>query len=362
MEQEVIKAGDDSGNRMVAKYTSPEGVIIYGIGVPQAWQTPLGPTWSYVIEGDKLTLVDTGCNGSVQYLEEGLEWIGYPLSAVGRVVVTHGHMDHDGSCFDVVSRSGAELWAHEVYSKLVGVSRWKLETEWRQRFSGSPIFEDEAFLERMKEHDEVGRRLEVTNVVTEGLTSDGFTFFYTPGHSPDELCILFHKVLFSGDHILPQITPHPSIGLSYGRFKDLLPEGYQGANRYYGLKVYLRSLKRVSTLGDDITVMPAHRAFYGGKFNLIGLKRAWEIVEHHRSRCHGLIALVRRGPLDLASLTRKHFSRHQLQGHNFYLAFAEVISHIEFLHEAGDVALLGGNRKFVQWNGTENFTRVIDEL
>ena len=30
-----------------------------------------------------------------------------------RVVVTHGHLDHDGNCFDVVSRSGAELWAHD---------------------------------------------------------------------------------------------------------------------------------------------------------------------------------------------------------------------------------------------------------
>ena len=363
MEPEIIKAGDDSGNGMVVKYTFPQGVVIYGIGVPQTWETPLGPTWSYVVEGEKLTLIDTGCNGSIQYLEEGLERIGYSLSAVGRVIVTHGHMDHDGNCFHVVARSGAELWAHEVYSSLVGVSRWEMEQESRRRFGGLPPLEDEAFVERMKDYEELGRRLKVTNVVTDGLASDGLTFFYTPGHSPDELCILFHRVLFSGDHILPQVTPHPSISLSYSRFRDLFPEGYRTDNQYYGLKAYLRSLKKVlRTLDDDVSVMPAHRAFYRGKFNIIGLERAGEIVEHHRNRCHDLIELIRRGPLDLESITKKHFSNHQLEGRNFYMAFTEVISHIEFLQETGDVAMAGEGRRLVQWNGTERFATFIDEL
>ena len=73
MDPEIIKAGDDAGNRMVVKYRFPDGVVVHGIGVPQAWQSTLGPTWSYVVEGDKLTLVDTGCNGSLRDLEEGLD-------------------------------------------------------------------------------------------------------------------------------------------------------------------------------------------------------------------------------------------------------------------------------------------------
>lgn len=362
MEPQILKSGDDAGNRMVAKYTSPDGLVVYGIGVPQTWETPLGPTWSYVIEGDKLTLVDTGCNGSVQYLEEGLEWIGYPLSAVGRVIVTHGHMDHDGNCFQVMARSGAELWAHEVYTKLVGLARWQMETDWRRGFRGFPTIEDSAFVARIKEHEELGRRLKVTKVVTDGLATNGLTFYYTPGHSPDELCILFHRLLFSGDHILPQITPHPSISRSYQRFRDILPEGYQADNRCYGLKAYLKSLKKVSTLGDDISVMPAHRAFHDGKFNPIGLQRAREIVEHHRARCHDLIDLVRGGLNDLEGLTRKHFSGLALDSQTYYMAFGEVISHIEFLQETRDVEMVGDDGRLVQWNGTEHFSTFIDNL
>ena len=363
MEPEIIKPGDESGNRMVVKYTSPDGLIVYAVGVPQMWESRLGPTWSYVVEGDKLTLVDTGCNGSDHLLEEGLSYIGYPLKDVGRVIITHGHMDHDGSCFHVVEKSGAELWAHEVYSKLVGVNRWEVEREFAQLFKVGPRADDEPFSRTVKAHEELGRELKVTNVVTDGLASDGFTFFYTPGHSPDELCILFHGLLFSGDHILPQITPHPSISLSYGQYRRFLPEGYRKDNRFYGLKVYLRSLKKVSDLGEGIRVMPAHRAYYAGKFNPIGLERAGQIIEHHRERCQDLIDQVRPGPLDLETLTRRHFAHQQLDGRMFYAALTEVISHIELLEEAGDLSTVSAEEgTLVRWNGTENFPRFIDGL
>ena len=32
-----------------------------------------------------------------------------------RVVITHGHQDHDGNVYDLVKACGAELWAHELY-------------------------------------------------------------------------------------------------------------------------------------------------------------------------------------------------------------------------------------------------------
>ena len=358
---EIIKSGDESGNKMVVKYRFPDGSSVYGIGVPQAWETALGPTWSYVVEADVLTLIDTGCNGSIQYLEEGLEWIGYPITAVGRVLVTHGHMDHDGSCFHVVAKSGAELWAHEVYGALVGLNRWEVEKELRQSLIGlsSPSDDPE---DRIVRYEELRHGLTVTKAVADGVTSDGFTFFYTPGHSPDELCILLGGVLFSGDHILPQITPHPSVGLTYQGFRESLPDGYRQRNRCYGLKAYLRSLKKVSTLGDDVAVLPAHRAFHRGRFNSIGLERAPQIIEHHRSRCHDILDILKQQSLSLKDITTKHFSSQQLGEGNFYSAFTEALSHVELLEEAGDVSLTGDRSSLVTWNGTEDFSRFIDEL
>ncbi len=362
MEPETLKPGDGAGNRMVAKYTSPRGVVVYGIGVPQAWETPLGPTWSYVIEGDNLTLVDTGCYGSVKDLEEGLEIVGYPLNAVDRVIVTHGHMDHDGNCFDVVKKSGAQLWAHEVYDSLIGVNRWEREAGAGNRLQDERARGDSDFVDRFMQYTRAARNLKVDRVITDGYASDGFTFYYTPGHSPDELCILYEGLLFSGDHILPQITPHPSVSRSYAQFRDVLPEGYRSGNRYYGLAVYLKSLKRAGHLSKEASVLPAHRAFHNGKFNLVGLERAWEILEHHRTRCSELIDLIRRGSDDLESITRNHFSNHQLEGVSYYLAHTEVMSHLEFLQQNEDIEMVGKEGKMVQWNGTDNFSGAIDRL
>ena len=367
MEAEVLRPGADSGDRMVAKFTCADGLVVHAIGVPQAWPSPLGPTWSYVLEADKLTLVDTGGPGSIGDLEAGLEWLGYPLSAVERVILTHGHMDHDGSCFKVIAQTGAELWAHEVYSRLVGLDGQEMDQEGRRRSRGSAFFRDGpgrdgSAMSHIQEYRESGRSIEVTNMVTDGLTCDGLTFFYTPGHSPDELCIQYQRVLFTGDHVLPQITPHPSVASSYSKFRDSLPPAYQNKNQYYGLMAFLKSLKRVAAMEPDISVLPAHRAYYRGRFNLTGVERAQEIVEHHRQRCYDLLVLIRQSTDDMESITRRHFSSRHLDGPNFQMALTEVISHIEFFQEVGDVEMVGKNGAQVRWTGTENYGRVIEEL
>ncbi len=374
LEAEIIKRGDDSGNGTLVKYTSPTGAVIKAIGVPQSWETTLGPTWCYVVEGDDLTLVDPGCFGSVSYLEQGLEQLGHSLSAVDRIVVSHGHMDHDGGCPPVVRKSGAELWAHEIYGSMLRADRWEMEMGWRREVQGFRAFETSETVTTVKEHHEQNRRLTLDHPVTDELQAGALTFYHTPGHSPDELCILFDRVMFSGDHILPLITPHPSVNMSYTSFQSMLPAAYRDGNEIYGLKAMITSLKRMAALEGDITVLPAHRAFHRGKFNPIGLERATEIMEHHRNRCHELTEVMKAGPMDLVSLTRKYFSDRELDDRNFFLAFSEVMSHLELMQESGDVSATMdpangsvwsnglGPGVLVRWEGSELFSTFIDGL
>jgi len=124
----------------------------------------------------------------------------------------------------------------------------------------------------------------------------------------------------------------------------------------------------------DIAVLPAHRAFFRGKFNPIGLERATEIVEFHRNRCHELTDVMKTGPMDLVSLTRKYFSDRELAEENFFMAFSEVMSHIELMQESGDVftttdAANGdawsnglGPGVLVRWEGSTLFSAFIDGL
>ena len=367
LEPEILKRGDDSGNQMVVRFRSPSGLTVSALGIPQAWETPLGPTWCYIIEGDQLTVIDPGCHGSEHYLAQGLEYLGFSLAAVQRIVVTHGHMDHDGGCLNAVRASGAELWAHEVYASMLLEDRWEREMHWRRQVTGFDEFENTDTVERVKEHHRRALQLTLDRPVTDGFHSDGMTYYYTPGHSPDELCILLDGIMFTGDHVLPQITPHPSVSRSHSSFRSVLPEPYQRDNRIYGLKALLRSLQRVSVMGDHIAVLPAHRTFYRGQFNLVGLCRADEIVEHHVQRCHDLVDLLRRGPCDLVSLTRDHFAHRDLTDNNLFLAITEVMSHVELLQETGDVSVEGGlgvgeSGGRVVWNGTHAFPDFIRSL
>ncbi len=367
IEPEILKRGDDSGNGMVVSFRSPSGARISALGVPQAWDTPLGPTWCYVIEGDQLTVIDPGCHGSERYLSEGLDRIGRSISSVRRIIVSHGHMDHDGGCLATVRASGAQLWAHEVYASMLVEDRWEREMDWRRQVSGFEEFESTDTADRVIEHYRRALQLTLDRPVRDGLRSDRMTFYHTPGHSPDELCILLDDVIFTGDHVLPQITPHPTVSRSHDSFRSVLPESYRQDNRIYGLKALLRSLHRVSAMGDHIAVLPAHRLFNRGQFNLVGLHRAREIVEHHVQRCQDLVDILRRGPRDLVSLTRDHFSHRELTDSNLFLAITEVMSHVELLEETGDVSVdgdlgLGESGGRVRWNGSESFSNFIRDL
>jgi glyoxylase-like metal-dependent hydrolase (beta-lactamase superfamily II) len=227
---------------------------------------------------------------------------------------------------------------------------------------------------RAKEHHELNRNLVLDHPVTDELKAGDLTFYYTPGHSPDELCIQYDQMLFSGDHILPIITPHPSVAMSYNSYKATLPSAYQNNNDIYGLKALLTSLKRMAELEGDITVLPAHRAFFRGKLNPIGLERATEILEHHRERCHELTDVMKKGPIDLVSLTKEYFSHRELEEHNFFLAFTEVMAHIELMQEAGDISVIAdpsrtnlwsnglGPDLQICWDETDKFSAFIDQL
>ncbi len=170
------------------------------------------------------------------------------------------------------------------------------------------------------------------------------------------------------------ITPHPTVAMSYHSFQSIMPAAYQDRNEIYGLKAMIISLKRMAALEGDITVLPAHRAFHKGKLNPIGVERATEIVEHHRNRCHELAEIMKAGPIDLVSLTRKYFSDRELSEQNFFLAFAEVMSHIELMLESGDVSVIVdsaagsvwsnglGPGVLVRWEGADLFSSFIDGL
>ena len=100
---------------------------------------------------------------------------------------------------------------------------------------------------------------------------------HTPGHTPGHLCFADEdgRLLFSGDHVLPRISPNISTGLS-------------GAAD--PLRNYLDSLAVVRDL-DPAEVLPAHEWRFRGLAD-----RVDALTGHHEHRLTELLAAIRAHP------------------------------------------------------------------
>ncbi|GIT13940.1 MAG: hypothetical protein CM1200mP35_07600 [Chloroflexota bacterium] len=79
-----------------------------------------GPTWAYLFENEGLTLIDAGKLGSFSKLDDGLECAGFRAKDIQRVIITHGHEDHEvlllNWCQKPEQKLGARHIAHlQVY-------------------------------------------------------------------------------------------------------------------------------------------------------------------------------------------------------------------------------------------------------
>lgn len=365
----VLRKGDASGNRMVLRLTTHRGTNIHAIGVPQDWPSRTGPTWTYLFENDGLTLVDAGAVGSFRALTEGIAQAGFQVQDIDRVIITHGHADHDGAAAQLADEAGAEVWAHEIYAHLLDYDPWEIYRP------ASPV---QAWLDAVvKSEPESGRsadnrrrhesylrareRLEVTHTIRAEDRSGGLTFIHAPGHSPDELCVTLDEVVFTGDHVLPEITPHPTTKVRLPlEVKRNLPPEYHDEDKFYGLATYLRTLKGIVDLGPGVKVLPAHRLFNKNRFNFQGVRRAGEIIEHHALRLRRIMLEIGPQPTDLEAVTRGIFQGRKLVGSNLYMALLEVVAHVEFLQDTGDLEMTEG--RVLQRTGSENYRQRIAEL
>jgi hypothetical protein len=61
-EIDVIQGGDGSGNNMIARFKLSSGRYIYGFATKNFYggDWDIGPTWNYLVTGDKPFLVDSG--------------------------------------------------------------------------------------------------------------------------------------------------------------------------------------------------------------------------------------------------------------------------------------------------------------
>ncbi|MFG2039818.1 MBL fold metallo-hydrolase [Dactylosporangium sp. NPDC048998] len=290
----------------------------------------------YAIEdGDGVALIDGGwaIPEAFDVLAASLNSIGYRPGDVTRTVVTHAHIDH----YTLAVRLRTE------YGAPVAVGRGERDSlTWitghgpRHGFQAAQLLTAGApqLAEYMSRKDPaadpVAESWELPDVwLGEGEIKIGqrtLRVLETPGHTQGHIVLWLEdeELLFSGDQILPHITP--SIG-------------FESVPQPQPLVSFLDSLGRVRQL-PDARLLPAH-----GPADARVHARIDELVEHHRRRLDQTRSAVAR----LASATAAEvaqelpWTRHErtfaeLDLFNRTLAVTETRAHLAFLVHRGEVA------------------------
>lgn len=256
-----------------------------------------GPTNLYLIQAEKLILVDTGLpthllgpmffeafgnpvppkladlppDLSLQELESGLHLAGHGLEEIELIVLTHGHWDHFLLARTLLKRNSALVAAHLLDTPML-CNPWAVLNFWETRRTDArimdipspPVLNDDLLGRMNKSGMRLG--LDVDRpILREGplpgdIGCSGLETIHIPGHSPGSLGLLVgpkeERLLISGDVILTPISPIP-----------------------HELRPYLTTLNRLRRTEKVALTLPAH----GEVIPDLGARASF-LIEHHRLR------------------------------------------------------------------------------
>ena len=311
------------------KVTQTEGVHRITIPIP----FPIESVNVYLLEGSPLSLIDTGLRSpaTLDALKKGFAGIGRKLEDLERIFVTHGHIDHFGAARALSDISGAKVFVHAFDVN-------KVNHDFLQDFDREPSrlalylieagvpsnyypFLKQEFLNTIHDFSDPLTRVELMADEDE-IEAGGrkLQVMHFPGHSLGQVCFFDpeEQLMFTGDHVLPEITPNPVI--------DLLAKEEFG---YQSLKTYLDSLRSTRSV-DARHVLPGHGEPFGPL-----QPRVDEIIRHHDQRKNDIVQILSNGAKTKWQICGKLFS--QLEQREAFLGLSEVDGHLELLEEAEEI-------------------------
>jgi glyoxylase-like metal-dependent hydrolase (beta-lactamase superfamily II) len=301
----------------------PKGLKVRRLIVPTPFA--VGPVNAYFLDWDPPALVDTGPNTAEaeRTLELRLGRAMRLLGEVRKILVTHAHPDHFGLAARVQEISGAPVY---VGWKEVGLLRG--EMAWlelgrlllRAGVPGEVLVELAAAGRAASEERPLHPRVEKVEPVREGevleFGSRRLVVLETPGHTGGHVC--YHEpetgILFSGDTLLPTITPNPLLEV-------------EGGGRRRSLVEFMATLARLEGM-DLRLVFPGHGPPIRDSRSLIQ-----RVLRHHQGRKEKIAGFLDRQGKTAYRLAREVFKG--VKGAELFLAVSEVIAHLDLLIEEG---------------------------
>lgn len=317
---------------------------VYQIGIESF---PGHITNTYLIIDGTVSLFDTGLGGkkALQDLERGLDIIStrfgkrVTFEDISGIIISHGHADHWG-LLTHPELKGKKVYIHELDSETL--------VDFQKRLTGAK--------ERIKNFvNQAGWDLEMDNIfsldklqvriadyelvkLTNGqkIIKD-YEVYHVPGHSPGSILLRIGPVLFLGDLILSETTPHQLPGS--------LIEGC-------GLRLYLDSLRKAASFGN-LLGLPAHEEI------IYSIKdRADEITVFHYQRLRDILELCTTEK-NLFQITDEYYQLRsdyingktiaELTRDDQILALEEIRAHLDYLIEDGRVFMASTDNGVIKY-------------
>lgn len=286
----------------------------------------------YVLETPNgLVLIDGGWNVSEgrEQLEVMLGELGFKMSDISEILVTHMHRDHYTLAAALQREFGCEvrLGAGEGPSMAIVQND---STDTRAHFDilreagAAPLID--SWIEWIESQPEKSDSWRTPNSwISDGELFERGSFtlraISTPGHTRGHFIFIEEDLglMFSGDHLLPTITP--SVGFE--------PVRNPGA-----LNAYMDSLRLMLEL-PDLRIMPSH-----GPVGMSSHERSLALISHHDVRLAETLEAVVDGQSghDVASAltwTKREHRHSDLEPYNQALATMETEYHLELLQDRG---------------------------
>lgn len=297
--------------------------MIHKIIIPTPFA--VGDVNSYLIKGDVLTLVDVGpkTDQALHALKAGLQEIGYSMSDIEQVVLTHHHPDHAGW---VDAFEQATILGH-VYNQ-VWLTKDEEFLQYHDEFYKQCLIEEGVpahyltWVEKMRRPLNLIGNRPLDRFLAEGDVLPGhpnFQVLETLGHAQSHISLWSEQsgVLIGGDHILEKISSNPLIE----------PPIERGAARSKSMLQYNASLKRVQSL-DVQKIYSGHGNEVFHVSDLISTR-----LEKQKERAFKVLDMMKDGEKTIYELTQQLFPK--VYEKELGLTLSETIGQVDYLMDEG---------------------------